>query len=164
MKKLESSYRAYLEAQVAKGGELAASASAILVKYAPDLVKEEERDDHGRWTSGGGESSLSGGSLPPEVAAAHAGIAKMGMSPEDHQTMANYHAERAKQETAAGNYQEAKAHSEAAVAHANAVGATLAERVGQTGDIASSHVQLGGFSASVNAYGKSKDLIGSANV
>ena len=41
----------YLKAQIAKGGEAGASASFILAKYSDD----EERDEHGRWASGGGK-------------------------------------------------------------------------------------------------------------
>jgi len=50
MKKISPEYRAYLEAQVAKGGEVGASAASILIKYSPD----QPRDDHGRFASGGG--------------------------------------------------------------------------------------------------------------
>jgi hypothetical protein len=46
-------YIGYLKDIANRGGERGASAQAELLKFSAD----EERDDHGRWTSGGGGSS-----------------------------------------------------------------------------------------------------------
>ena len=59
-KKITTEYRAYLEAQILRGGERGASASEELLKYSDD----QERDDHGRFAGGG-----SGGTSPEHEAA-----------------------------------------------------------------------------------------------
>ena len=51
MKKISPEYKAYLEVQVAKGGEVSASASSILAKYDED----QPRDENGRFAGGGSE-------------------------------------------------------------------------------------------------------------
>ncbi len=58
----EPDFRSYLESLKKMGGSQALHAQEVLEKS----VEDEERDDHGRWTSGGGPSSndewTSGGS------------------------------------------------------------------------------------------------------
>jgi hypothetical protein len=54
---IDPEFRAYLQAQIAKGGQIGASAQSELLKYSED----QARDDNGRFASGGGGGS-SGGS------------------------------------------------------------------------------------------------------
>ena len=73
MKKISPEYRTYLKAQVARGGEVSASASFILAKYEAEEEEEEdtlvkfdesqERDEHGRFAGGGGGESNSKGTV-----------------------------------------------------------------------------------------------------
>jgi hypothetical protein len=129
MKKIDPEFRAYLQAQVAKGGQSGASAQSELLKFSED----QARDSNGEFASGAENSAYASAATEARSASDAASREVQGYGEgADHEHLAQAHADAANAHdiigrlyTGSGKTESATAHFDAAGAHRDAAAAHL---------------------------------------